>query len=193
MEYIEVDFGRKLKTNEAGAAVEELFRTYYQPLCNYAFFFLKDIDESEEIVQGIFYNMWEKRASTEINTSVKSYLYTSVRNNCLNRIKHLKIRNKHRESVIISSERSSDNAMHRIISKELEVQIKSAIDGLPEQCGLIFKLSRHGDLKYAEIADHLDISVKTVENQMGKALKILREKLKSYLILLIFILINSLN
>ena len=192
MEHIEAGFAEKLKTNKA-VAVEELFTTYYQQLCNYACYFLKDMDESEEVVQGIFYQLWEKRNSTEITTSIKSYLFASVRNNCLNRIKHMKIRNEYRDNVIRSSEKSSDNAMHKVISKELEEQIKKAIDGLPEQCGVIFKLSRHADLKYAEIADHLEISVKTVENQMGKALKILREKLKVYLILLIFIFINSIN
>lgn len=189
MEQREAEFAVKLKTDEA-AAIEELFKTYYQQLCNYACYIINDMDEAEEIVQGIFYQLWEKRHSTKITTSVKSYLFTSVRNSCLNRIKHIKIKNEYRENVLITSQKSSDNAMNRIISKELEEQIKQAIDGLPEQCGAIFKLSRHADLKYAEIAEHLDISVKTVENQMGKALRILREKLKNYLVILIIILIN---
>jgi RNA polymerase sigma-70 factor (ECF subfamily) len=72
--------------------------------------------------------------------------------------------------------------MDRVIGKELEEQIKNAIENLPEQCRLIFTLSRQSGFKYIEIAEHLEISVKTVENQMGKALRVLREKLKSYLI-----------
>lgn len=193
MEQIESEFAVKLKTDEAATALEGLFKAYYTPLCSYACYFLKDKDESEEIVQGIFYQLWEKRRSIVISVSIKSYLFTAVRNNSLKRINHMKIKNEYRENVINSSEKSADNTTDKVVSKELEAQIEVAIDGLPEQCGIVFKLSRHGELKYSEIAEHLEISVKTVEKQMGKALRILREKLKAYLLILVYFLISTLN
>jgi RNA polymerase sigma-70 factor (ECF subfamily) len=133
-------------------------------------------------VQGTFYTLWKKKDSTEITTSIKSYLYTAVRNTCLKRISHLKVRNEYKENIIHLNNKNSNNTMDKIIGKELEEQIKDAIENLPEQCRLIFTLSRQSGFKYAEIAQHLEISPKTVENQMGKALKVLRQKLKSYLI-----------
>lgn len=176
-------FELKLETEAIyAAALEELFKTHYLQLCNYAYIFLKDTDESEDVVQGVFYQLWKKKDSTEITTSLKSYLFTAVRNNCLKRISHLKIKNQYKETVLHMDDKGSNNTMDRIVSRELEEEIKRAIENLPEQCRLIFTLSRQSGLKYTEIAEHLEISVKTVENQMGKALKVLREKLKSYLI-----------
>jgi RNA polymerase sigma-70 factor (family 1) len=162
--------------------MEEIFKTHYLQLCNYAYIFLKDTDESEDIVQGVFYQLWKKKDSTEITTSLKSYLFTAVRNNCLKKVSHLKIRNQYKENIIHLDDKSSNNTMDKVMGRELEEQIKNAIENLPQQCRLIFTLSRQSGFKYAEIAEQLEISVKTVENQMGKALKVLREKLKSYLI-----------
>lgn len=162
--------------------MEKLFKTHYLQLCNYAYLFLKDTDESEDVVQAVFYQLWKKKDSTEITSSIKSYLFTSVRNTCLKRINHLKVRNEYKEHVIHLDHRNSNHTMEQMMSRELEDQIKDAVENLPDQCRLIFTLSRQSGLKYAEIAEHLKISVKTVENQMGKALKSLREKLKNYLI-----------
>lgn len=166
------------------------FRAYYQPLCNYAYTFVQDRDEAEEIVQSAFLSVWEKRESIEIRTSLKSYLYTMVRNACLNVIKHEKIKQKHIGEELATAERSYDSVSQRVNSSELETRIQVSMEKLPEQCRLIFKLSRFEELKYAEIADQLNISVKTVENQIGKALKIMREELKDYLPL-ILVLMNG--
>lgn len=170
-------------------AFEMLFRTFYQPLCNYAYSFLQDRDEAEEIVQSIFMNVWEKRSKLEIRTAVKPYLYAMVRNACLNVIKHEKIKQQHVAMELNVAERSVESVSRTINASELETKISNAMDRLPEQCRLVFKLSRFEELKYAEIASQLNISVKTVENQMGKALKIMREQLKDYLPL-IAVLIN---
>lgn len=162
--------------------IEELFKTYYLQLCNYAYIFLKDIDDSEDVVQAVFYKLWKKKDSIEITASFKSYLFTAVRNTCLKRISHLKIRNAYKENVIHLTNKNSNHTLDSVMGRELEGQINDAIENLPEQCRLIFTLSRQSGFKYVEIAEHLKISLKTVENQMGKALKVLRKKLKGYLL-----------
>jgi RNA polymerase sigma-70 factor, ECF subfamily len=123
-----------------------------------------------------------------IRTAVKPYLYAMVRNACLNVIKHEKIKQKHAVEEIALAPSSHDSVTHAVASSELESRIHVAMERLPEQCRLVFKLSRFEELKYAEIAEHLEISVKTVENHMGKALKMMREQLKDYLPLLLLLM-----
>jgi RNA polymerase sigma-70 factor, ECF subfamily len=166
-------------------AFEMIFRTYYQPLCNYAYTFLQDKEEAEEIVQSTFMSVWEKHSTISIRSSIKSYLYAMVRNACLNVIKHEKIKQRHVVEEIALSPQSHDAVTNTVASTELETRIQEAMEKLPEQCRLVFKLSRFEELKYSEIAEQLDISVKTVENHMGKALKIMREQLKDYLPIII--------
>jgi RNA polymerase sigma-70 factor (ECF subfamily) len=147
---------------------------------------LNDPDESEEVVQLVFVKMWEKREKFEINTSLKSYLYKSVYHSALNAIKHQKVKEEYlhmKQSQIQDSEIQSTQSL-----KELESRIEKALNALPEQCRLIFSMSRFEDLKYREIADILNISIKTVENQMGKALRLMRHNLTDFLTLLIVII-----
>ncbi|MEO6304779.1 MAG: RNA polymerase sigma-70 factor [Bacteroidia bacterium] len=167
---------------------ETVFKTYYQSLCNYACSIIKDTDESEEVVQNIFYNIWNKREQLEISGPIRSYLYRAVHNDCLNKLKHAKVKTMYAEDYKKSADGSFDDASKVLQAKELGAQINAAIESLPEQCGKVFKLSRFENLKYAEIAEQLNISVKTVEVHMGKALKILREKLKEHLPVLIWLL-----
>ena len=163
------------------SAFEMVFRTYYRPLCQYAYSFLNDRDEAEEVVQAAFINIWDKREQVEIQTSLKAYLYRIVRNSCLNVIKHEKVKKQHVAHEMVHAESTHEGVTQSVISSELEERISIAMKALPEQCRLVFQLSRFEELKYAEIADQLNISVKTVENQIGKALKIMREQLKDYL------------
>jgi RNA polymerase sigma-70 factor, ECF subfamily len=169
-------------------AFEMLFRSYYQPLCNYAYSFVQDRDEAEEIVQSTFLSVWEKHQALDIRTGVKPYLYAMVRNACLNVIKHEKVKQLHVAGELAVSERSVESVSRTVMAAELETRIQEAMEKLPEQCRLVFKLSRFEELKYAEIAEHLGISVKTVENQMGKALKIMREQLHEYLPMIIVLM-----
>lgn len=171
-------------------AFEMLFRTYYQSLCNYACTFVRDREEAEEIVQSTFTGMWEKRDNLSIHTGVKPYLYAMVRNACLNQLKHEKIKHRHAAMEMAVAERSIESVTRAVEASELEHRIMEAMSRLPEQCRIVFKLSRFEDLKYAEIAEQLNISVKTVENQMGKALRVMREQLKDYLVIL-FVLLNT--
>ena len=166
-------------------AFEMLFRTYYKPLCNYAYTFTHDKDEAEEIVQSTFLSVWEKQRAIQIQTTIKPYLYAMVRNACLNVIKHEKIKQKHAAEALALGDEAYESVTQTVHTSELEKQIYKAMEKLPEQCRLVFKLSRFEELKYAEIAGQLNISIKTVENHMGKALKIMREQLKDYLPLLI--------
>jgi RNA polymerase sigma-70 factor (ECF subfamily) len=111
-----------------------------------------------------------------------------VRNACLNVIKHEKIKQLHVAGELAVAERTVESVSDTIMGSELENRILQAMEKLPEQCRLVFKLSRFEELKYAEIAAQLGLSVKTVENQMGKALKIMRDQLRDYLPLLIVLL-----
>ncbi len=192
---MELPVDQLISTLKAGdlTAFEMLFRTYYQPLCNYAYTFVQDRDEAEEIVQSTFLNVWEKRDNLAIHTAVKPYLYAMVRNACLNVIKHEKIKQQHVAMEMAVAERSVESVARTVMASELENRIYQAMDKLPEQCRLVFKLSRFEELKYAEIADQLNISIKTVENQMGKALRIMREQLKDYLPLLVILMNGLLN
>ena len=170
------------------SAIEMLFKTYYGPLCQYAYSFLRDQDEAEEVVQNAFVNIWDRREELAIQTSVKSYLYRMVRNACLNVIKHQRVRMEHESHEKALGEPVHEGTGQELIASELERRIAHAMKTLPEQCRLVFQLSRFEELKYAEIADQLNISVKTVENHMGKALRLMREQLKDYLpVLLVFI------
>jgi RNA polymerase sigma-70 factor (ECF subfamily) len=192
VEFTEQISPTSLKTGDQ-TAFEMLFRTYYQSLCNYAYTFIQDRDDAEEVVQSTFLSVWEKREALEIHTAVKPYLYAMVRNACLNLLKHEKIKQRHVAGELAVAERSVESVTRTVMASELEVRICKAMEQLPEQCRLIFKLSRFEELKYAEIADQLGLSIKTVENQMGKALRIMREQLKDYLPLLILFMNGFIN
>ena len=170
------------------AAFEQVFKTYFKNLHAYACTILKDEDEAEEMVQQVFFKLWDRAENLSFNGPIAAYLYRAIHNECLNYIKHQKVRSNHQLYVAHSMKNQSEHAQGRVLGKELEARYKKALEELPEQCRLIFQLSRFGDMKYREIADELNISIKTVENQMGKALKILRQKLVEFLPILVVLL-----
>lgn len=159
---------------------EALFRQYYQMLCTYALRFVKDPDTAEEIVQDLFYKLWEKRAELQINTSVKSYLYSAVHNRCLKFIEHRNVETKYRNYYLLHESEIDNEPGDSASISELQGVIENTLNALPERCSRIFRLNRFEGLKYHEIALKLSISVKTVEANMGKALKLLRKNLKDY-------------
>jgi RNA polymerase sigma-70 factor, ECF subfamily len=170
---------------------EILFRTYYAPLCQFSRKYVKDKDDCEEIVQGFFMKLWDKRVELDINASVKNYLFSSIRNRCLNYIKHEKIKMEYQSDMMKNPDGQIDTT-NFIMEVDLIDRIDQSIAALPARRREIFVLSREHGLKYREIADQLGISIKTVETQMGQALKELREKLKDYQRLLIsFLLIQN--
>ncbi len=159
---------------------EKLFNDHYSNLCAYANNFLKDVDASEEVVQEILFKLWTNKDSAIITSSIQSYLFRAVRNASLNVLKHVNIREDYKvqHEYERDDELSSEDEM---IVSELDQKIREAIDQLPIERKKVFILSRYDGLKYKEIAEKLNISVSTVENQMVKALKFLREELKDYL------------
>jgi RNA polymerase sigma-70 factor (ECF subfamily) len=170
---------------------EQLFREFFSPLCNFACGYVNDLDTAKEIVQEVFINLWNKRETIVSDSTVKAYLYTSVKNRCLNYIRdHKKFR-----SYILDVEIEAENMgfeSDSLTQTEAQMKIQQAIETLPEKCKEVFILSRFDEMKYKEIADKLEISVKTVEAQISKALKILREELKELIIsamLIIFTLL----
>lgn len=162
-------------------AIETLFREHYEGLSRYAFSILKDQEEAEDVVQKLFVKLWEKRNDLEIWKDIKSYLYRSTYNASLNEIKRIKRHTLYETSDKENAFQSDHDASSKVMNEELEKHIESAIQSLPTKCGEVFRLSRFKEYSYKEIAEKLDISVKTVENHMGKALKLMREELEEYL------------
>lgn len=173
-------------------AFELLFRKYYMRLCGFANKFLNDPEESREIVQEVFMKIWEGREDIDPEDSLKSYLFKIAQNLSLNRLRKKKVESKYVEIYkLVYIDHSEFSSYESLLARELEDNITTAINTIPPKCKRVFELSRMEGLKYDEIAKTLNISVKTVEAQMSKALRILRLELKDYLEILIFILISG--
>jgi RNA polymerase sigma-70 factor (family 1) len=162
------------------AAFENIFKQYYHPLCRYAATLTLSNEEAEDIVQRVFVKIWEQREKLNIHSSLKSYLYKMVQHHFLNDLRRNKLRTTH-EDAMKTEKNDQLSAGLEIESAELKKKIQAVFEKLPEQCRLVFRLSRVEELRYKEIAEVLGISIKTVENQMGKALKIMRAELADYL------------
>jgi RNA polymerase sigma-70 factor (ECF subfamily) len=169
---------------------KSLFTDHFTGLCQFASGYIKDSEAAREIVQDAFVNLWLKRDTIDSSKPVKSYLSTSVRNRCINYLRD----HKKFSSDLLALENLSNESMYEqpdaLVESDLAGQIDRAIEELPEKCRQIFRLSRYQNLKYQQIADQLQISVKTVETQMSKALQHMRHRLAEYLPL--FILLFSL-
>jgi RNA polymerase sigma-70 factor (family 1) len=154
-----------------------LFDSYYSLLSVFACKYVDDLEVAREIVQDLFVHLYEHRESLVITTSLKSYLYHSVRNRCLNHLKHTKIHEKHMDALKAEADESMDpEALYQ--ETELEYRVFQIVSGLPSRCKEIFTLSRVEGKKNSEIAARLKISIRTVETQISKAIKILRQKLE---------------
>lgn len=156
---------------------EQLFRTYYADLCKFGLKYVRDETIAEEIVQEIFINIWERRAALKITSSIKSYLFTAVRNRSFNYIKLQLPKEQKKVDIEGIGLLMDDDSEKELRMEELKSYVQVAIEALPNKCRVIFDLSRNAGMTYKEIAEELDISVKTVENQVGLALKKLREQL----------------
>lgn len=157
---------------------EQLFRQHYKLLCNAANKIINDREAAEDVVQEVFVKLWNKRTELTVIQSLKSYLFRATVNTALN---YLETRKNIVPLEAVGNIETAAGAGDKVHYNELERKLAEAIEQLPPKCKAIFILSRYEGMKYQQIADHLDISVKTVENQMGKALQVLREKLRPFL------------
>jgi RNA polymerase sigma-70 factor (ECF subfamily) len=174
--------GKLYKPGDTGEeAFEQVFKTNFKSLHAYAYTIIRDDIMAEEIVQNVFCRLWEKKSRVEIQISLAAYLYRSVYHESLNYLKHLKVRAAYSNFAQSQMKINTDNAEKKILLGDLESKLNQALSELPEQCRTIFQMSRFEELKYQEIADRMGLSVKTIENQMGKALKRLRLKLVDFL------------
>ena len=159
-------------------SVEQLFKQHYAFVCTVIHAYIRDRSKTEDIAQDIFTELWVKRDQLHIHTSVPAYLRRMAVTRSLNYIRDSRKHNW--EELEPSAEQDPALASQEadVISKMEEVELKKrldeAIEALPEKCRLVFLLSRQEEMSYAAVAKELDISVKTVENQIGKALKLLR-------------------
>lgn len=184
MEWDDPDLIRQLKLRDEQVFCS-LFKTHFKRLRNYAFTFVGDEHLAEDIVQTIFLKLWERIEVLNFSDSIPAYLYRAVYNESLNTLKHSKIKKIYHVWLHRFMKDRTDPSPLKIQLDELEQRLGSAINDLPQQCRTIFQLSRFEGLRYRDIASRLGISVKTVENQMGKALRILRTRLAEFLTLLI--------
>lgn len=170
---------QRLRAGEEGA-FDTLFRTHYPHLVRMAESVVRETSLAEEIAQEVMLELWRRRESLQVEQSFRAYLIRSTRNRALNHVRHQQI--VAREAAISAMDSpSSPSGEDEMLGVELEAAIRDAIAGLPEKAREVFRLSREQNLKYAEIAAVLDVSVKTVEKRMGQALAELRQRLAAWL------------
>lgn len=167
-------------------AFETLMREHYARLCDFAVRLVHSRDVAEDIVQDVFTHLWRSRDGLVIRDPLR-YLYRAVRNRIASYRRQMGVRNDWRQYVTTRADESPDmpDAAATVEEADLATAYARVLHELPERCRLIFTMSREQDLTYGEIAQALDISVKTVETQIGRALKALRFRLRPYLCLAI--------
>lgn len=178
--------------NNDEEAYASLFRQFYVQLCRFSLKYVREEAVSEEIVQDVFISLWEKRESLNIHSSLKAYLFRAVKNSSINYLNSQFARQDFQRDFFDHTELPVNNTQETLVYDELREIVQKAINGLPSRCRTIYTMSRNTGMSYQEIANELDVSVKTVETQMGIAFK----KLRSYLqhhweLLIILVLING--
>lgn len=170
---------QRIQAGDEGA-YDSAFRAWYPIMVRVATALLHDNDAAEEVAQDVMVELWRRRHALDADVSLSGYLLRSVRNRSLNHLRHLRVRAQ-TESDIQALYESPVASDQPIIAKELAVAARQALAELPTRCREVFELSRVHGLRYTQIAEALDISQKTVEAQMGKALRILRARLAPWL------------
>jgi RNA polymerase sigma-70 factor (family 1) len=163
--------------NEDASGFEELLKKYYLQLTRFSWRYVKSKAVAEGIVQDFFADIWENGEEMNIQGTIKTYFYRAVRNKSLNHIKHQEVKDKY--DPLWMEQKESPKLEFRDEKREQQIKqaIEEAIESLPERGKMVYKLHRFDGLTYEEIAEVMDISVKTVESQMSRSLKMLREKL----------------
>ncbi len=161
-------------------AFDVLFRAWYAPLVRVAEGVVRERAIAEEVVQDVLLEVWRRREQLGDEESPRAYLIRATRNRALNHIRHLRVQDRSTPYVATRTEVAAEGSA-RVVESELDDAIRDAVAELPPRCREVFELSRVHNLSYAEIATSLSISVKTVEAQMGKALRLMRERLSPWL------------
>ncbi|MEM7106426.1 MAG: RNA polymerase sigma-70 factor [Bacteroidota bacterium] len=175
-----------LLQTDSEKAINYLFTRDYSYLCQTAYRILKETNQAEDIVQDVFYEFWKKRDVLQIKTSIKAYLKRAVINKTLNFIRDQKIRLD--DEAPLQFLDSKENIQQNLEADEMKILIDKALEGLPPKCKAVFALSRFEQMSYQEIATQLNISTKTVENHISKALKRLRVSLSPYIKFLLILI-----
>jgi RNA polymerase sigma-70 factor (ECF subfamily) len=163
-----------------------IFNNFYHQLCRLSIYYLEDEDEAKGVVQEAFVKLWEIRNELNVESNLRNFLFTLVKNNCLNILNRRQILLKHHEKIRWMEIHYQYESLSRIGNdymefNELKEKIDQAIQKLPEHCRVVFEMSRFEDLKNREIAEKLGVTQKTVEAHLTKSLKLLRNELKDYL------------
>ncbi len=162
-------------------AWEMLVTKYYNPLLNFILSMIRSEATAEELLQDVFVNIWIKKDSLDIKTSLKAYLYRASRNHTLNHIKRKQLEANYQDSLSNSFQYHNNSTEEDYNLNELESKLYRSIESLPENCREVFKMSRFDGLSYKEIAEALDVSTRNVHYQMSIALKALKEDLKDFI------------
>lgn len=170
-------------------SIENLFLNYYKRLCYFAAQQTGDKQTAEDIVQEVFLKIWKNDIPFNNETQAKSYLYTSIKNACLNISRHQNVVNRYAESRG-EPDKEEAKALENLVRSEVLGEIHAAIEKLPDGCRTVLKLSYFNSLKNEEIANHLGVSINTVKTQKARALQILREKLGAPAWLMLLLLID---
>lgn len=158
-----------------------IFNYYYSSLCAFSLQYIDDRKSVEDLVQDFFVYLWVEAPRIKIKSSLKSYLFTAIKNRCLDYQKHHKITEKYRNFILFSSEKDTNSSEYFFAESELRQAIQTSLGKLPPRCREIFEYSRLNGLSNQEISDKLEISKRTVELQISNALKILRKELADFL------------
>jgi RNA polymerase sigma-70 factor (ECF subfamily) len=186
------DLARDLRNGNERAFVS-LFRIYFPRLCNFASVYISDRSAAKDIAQGVFMKLWESRHQLKDETSIPAYLTTITRNSCLDYLKHQQIEFRYQKKILQQEEIELNyNALKRldidmVDYDEIKNIVERTISQLPPQCQQVFRMSRYGNCSNAEIAEKLGVTPKAVEANITRALKILRQKLKDYLSIMIIL------
>lgn len=176
----------KLK-NDDQSAFTIIFTKYYQDLVRFSFGFTRNSDASEEIVQEVFLKLWENRTTMVINNSLRSFLLKTVQNRSIDSLRHVNITNKYASKVLEHPLLSENDTENYILHSELQANFNHAMEKIPFEYAEAYRMSRIEILNYQEIAQKLNVSVRTVEVRISKALNLLREELKDFLVLILML------
>ena len=176
-EAIDVDqLFKKVVNENSYHDFEIIYKHYYDYLCHYAWKFVNEKELAEEVVSEVFYKLWKNKKKIKVKTSFRSYLFIAVRNQSFDYLRKIRKVNYIDDTEAIKSKIVDRHSpLEEAIFNEIYLNLEKAIENLPQQCRLIFRMSRDEGLRYREIANQLNISIKTVETQMGRALKRLRK------------------